>query len=67
MTTETNRAADALFPSTGNRAGNIKFMRGRRTGVTAEQLAEQFNRADAQIRAGEATRVDDIDNYTPSN
>ena len=67
MTTEVDRAADAMFPSTGNRVGNVKYMRGRRTGVTAEQLAEQLNRADAQIRAGACARVDDIDNYCPAN
>jgi hypothetical protein len=67
MTTELDRATDALFPSTGNRVGNIKFMRGRRTGVTAEQLAEQLNRADSQVREGLSTPVADIDNYCPSN
>lgn len=67
MTTELNRAADALFPSTGNQVGNIKFMRGRRTGVTAEHLAEQLNRANAQVRSGQVQPVQDIDNYTPQN
>jgi len=67
MPTELERAADALFPSTGNRVGNVKFMRGRRTGVSAEELAEQLNRADAQVREGLSAPVADIDNYTPSN
>jgi hypothetical protein len=68
MTTQLDRATNALFPSAGNRVGNIKFMRGTRTGVTAEELAEQLNRADAQVRAGgETAPVADIDNYNPSN
>ena len=62
MTTQLERAANALFPSTGNRVGNIKFFRGQNRGATAEQLAEQFNRAEAQVRAGsEVVTTEKID------
>lgn len=67
MSTELDRAADALFPSTGSQVGNVKFMRGRRNGVTAEELAQQLNRANAQVRLAEAKPVSDIDNYSPQN
>lgn len=61
MTTQLDRAANLLFPASGNRVGNVKFFLGHNREVTAEQLAEQFNRADAQVRAGESIPVDDID------
>ena len=61
MESQLEQASRALFPSSGNRAGNIKFYSGRNRDVTAEQLAEQFNRADAQIRTGESVRVMDVD------
>jgi hypothetical protein len=60
--THLQRAADALYPETGNhQAGNVKFFRGLSNDVTAEALAEQLERASAQIAAGEAVRVMDID------
>ena len=62
MTTQLERAADALFPSEGTgHVLNIKFMLGNRRGVKAEQLAEQYNRAEAQIRAHETAPVTGID------
>jgi hypothetical protein len=62
MSNELDRAANALFPSTGNsQVGNVKFFRGRRREITAEQMAEQLNRADAQIRAGECKPNTNID------
>ena len=62
MSTQLIRAADALFPSDGiNRVGNVKFFRGRRREITAEQLAEQLNRADAQVRSGELKPNANID------
>lgn len=57
-----DRAATSLFPSSGgSQVANIKFFRGRRRGVTAEELAEQFNRAEAQVRAGLSTPCANID------
>ena len=61
MTTQLERAANALFPSTGNLVGNVKFFRGRARRVTADQLADQLLRADAQVRSGEALPVENID------
>ena len=63
MTIELECATNALFPTTGNRVGNINFMRGFRTGITAEELDEQLNRADAQVGEGLCAPVIDIDNY----
>jgi hypothetical protein len=60
-TIQLERAANAMFPSEGNRVGNVKFFRGHNRNATAEQIAEQFNRADAQIRAGESHPLADID------
>lgn len=57
-----DRAAEALFPREGNgRIGNVKFFRGHNPVVTADQLAEQLLAATAQIEAGEAELVTDID------
>ena len=61
MSTQMQRATAAMFPSTGNLVGNVKFFRGLSRAVTAEQMAEQLNRADAQVRAGESVPVDNID------
>jgi len=62
MTTELDRAANSLFPSTGpSQVGNIKFFRGRHREVTSEQMAEQLNRADSQVRAGESRPNNNID------
>lgn len=61
MTTQVDRAANQMFPESGNVVGNIKFFFGHNREATAEQLAEQFNRAEAQVRAGESTPVDDVD------
>ena len=61
MNSHMDRAANALCPSTGNQVGNVKFFRGRSRAVTAEQLAEQLNRADAQVRSGESVPVANID------
>ena len=60
MISQLQRAADALFPAEGSLVGNVKFFT-LNNGVTAEDLAEQMNRADAQIAAGESFPVDDID------
>lgn len=61
VSAELERAANALFPSTGNEVGNVKFMRGHNRQVTAEQIAEQFNRAEAQVANGLVSPVDNID------
>jgi hypothetical protein len=62
MSTHLDQAANAMFPQAGHsRVGNIKFFRGRRRQVTAEQLAEELNRADAQVRSGNLKPTADID------
>lgn len=56
------RAAAALFPSPGaSLVANVKFFRGRSRGVTAEQFADQFSRAEAHIRAENTQPTADID------
>lgn len=62
MSTTIDHAANALFPPNGpNRAANIKFYPGTARSVTAAQLADQFSRADAQVRQGQAELIADID------
>lgn len=61
MSTHLDRASVALFPANGNSVRNIKFFAGRCTTVTAEQRAEQFNRAESQIASGRVTKLTSID------
>jgi len=56
-----DRAADLLFPAEGRRTLNIKFFDACEHNVTAEELAEQIVRAEAQIANGTAELVADID------
>jgi hypothetical protein len=66
MSSQLDHAANALFPLNGpNRVANIKFYRGHSREITADQMADQFSRADAQVRAGQAERIDDIDAEVP--
>lgn len=61
------RAVSLLFPENGPRTLNIKFLCGGLDNITAEALAEQLVRAEVQIRAGSARRVDNIDRHlTPA-
>lgn len=57
------RTANSLFPAIGGQVRNVKFFLGGARCVTADQLAEQVDRAEAQIRAGVASTVTDVDNY----
>ncbi len=67
MSSELDRAATALFPQAGPaRVGNVKYYGGRRRIVTAEELAAQLLRADAQVREGLARRIDDLDGDVPA-
>lgn len=63
MSTEVKLATTALFPEAGPRASNVKWFLGKDRGVTAEQLAGQLNRADAQIRTGTAQRSTSLDGH----
>lgn len=56
-----SRAADLLFPDEGRQTLNVKFFSGGESHVTASSLAEQIVRAEAQINAGNATYVTDVD------
>lgn len=61
MSTFIDRAADLLFPAEGRQTLNIKFFGVADGRVSAASLAEQIVRAEAQISAGNATYVDDVD------
>lgn len=61
MSSQIERIGSTLFPSTGAQVSNVKFYLGLTRSVTAEQLADQIDRADAQVRQGVATRVENID------
>ncbi len=61
VATYVERAADLLFPETGRRTLNIKFFDACEHNVSAEELAEQIVRAEAQISNGTAELVADID------
>ena len=61
MSMHLDRANNALFPSDGRPARNIKFFPGRNTAVTSEQRAEQFNRAESQIASGRIAPLVSID------
>lgn len=61
MTGQVDRAVSTLFPRDGEGATNVKFFLGSNRAVTKEQLAEQLNRADAQVRSGLAKRTTTLD------
>ena len=51
MSSQFDRASNALFPTDGGRVSNVKFFLGYNRAVTREQIAGEFNRAEAQVRA----------------
>ena len=55
MSTQIERAKHALFSSENIQTRNVKFFLGSVRDVAAEQLADQLNRADAQVRNEDAT------------
>ncbi len=61
MSPHLERAANSMFPATGGRVANVKFFLGSSRSVSAEQLAEQLNRANSQVRAGLSAPVINID------
>lgn len=61
MATYVERAADLLFPEMGRRALNVKFFDACDHNASAEELAAQIVRAEAQIASGTAELVTDID------
>ena len=66
MSDQIRLAANTLFPDDGARARDIKFFDAGMSGVTAQQLAEQVNRAEAAIRHGRVQEVDDVEDYLTS-
>lgn len=67
MNSNMNRAADALFPKDKSvETGNLKFFLGSSRSVTAEQLAEELNRADAQVREGISVPSKTLDGGLPT-
>jgi hypothetical protein len=62
MSAQLTKTADAMFPQDGSRETvNVKFFLGNSRTVTAEALADQLDRADAQVRSGVAKRHTTID------
>jgi hypothetical protein len=61
VATYIERAADLLFPATGRRALNVKFFDACDHNASAEELAAQIVRAEAQIANGTAELVADVD------
>ena len=56
-----DRVSDQLFPAEGTVVVNVKFFPGHNRSVTAEQLADQLARADAQIKSGAVKRLSALD------
>lgn len=61
MNSNIERAKHALFSSESIQTENVKFFMGNARNVTAEQLADQLNRADAQVRNGTAISSTSLD------
>lgn len=55
------RISDHLFPLEGKTVVNVKFFPGHNRAVTADDLADQLARADAQIDGGAVTRTTMLD------
>ncbi len=52
MSDQVQRVSDTMFPSKGTSVVNVKCFLGDARRVTDEQLADQLDRADAQVRNG---------------
>lgn len=61
MNNKLERMSAAMFPPEGSQVVNVKFFLGFNRSVTAEELADQLDRADAQIRSGAAVRSTHLD------
>lgn len=61
MSPQIERAVNNLYAASGSRVANVKFFLGSDRRITGEQLADQVNRANAQIRAGLSIAVVNID------
>jgi hypothetical protein len=63
MSIQVDRIKNAFFPTGGQGIENVKFFLGNSRVVTAEQLADQLDRAEVQIRAGTAVRSKKLDGH----
>jgi len=61
MSHNIDRLVTELFPQDGPQARNVKFFVGNNRDVTASDLAEQFLRASAQVRTGNAVVIESLD------
>ena len=61
MNSQVQRMSAAMFPPDGTQVVNVKFFLGTSRAVTAEELADQLDRADAQLRNGAAARTTHLD------
>ena len=61
MSSQVQRMSAAMFPLEGTKVVNVKFFLGTSRAVTAEELADQLDRADAQLRSGAALRTTKLD------
>lgn len=55
------RVSDHMFASEGDTVVNVKFFPGHNRAVTADQLADQLARADAQIKSSAVMRTQNLD------
>ena len=60
MQTQTERAKQKLYSAGTLEVDNIKLFPGSSRDVTAEQMAEQINKALAQIEAGDYELVEQL-------
>ena len=56
-----DKISDQMFPPEGTAVVNVKFFPGHNRSVTAEQLADQLARADAQINSSAVERTTSLD------
>lgn len=61
MTTQLDLAMHRLFDEDALHAANIKLYPGSSRDVTPERIAQEVNKAIAQIEAGDFVSVDDFD------
>jgi hypothetical protein len=66
MMTQVDRIKKAFFPTEGHGVENVKFFLGNSRVVSAEQLADQLDRSEAQIRTGTALRSKSLDGHLTS-
>ena len=64
MTTSAiERAAELLFGNPDRAVVNVRFLCGGEPNVIAEELAEEIVLGEAQIRAGRARQIANVDAY----